>query len=263
MGIYGFCLVLKAFRNHGMMRSISNRMGPTQISISGFSVMSQQTLGSGSNAASAFDMHVLEIIGILRKCFSQKYEIKEILYDGLSNAIQHNHRLIPHVLQFLDWHFRSYFNELGEYLEIDFEKCVSESGEPKVVQLNDHIGKLLHFMAFCLVLLEIHGLDYDSADLKEFFERLLEKIDSVNMEQIGLVKSFYSSFLFHFWCGNIFSLDNLGIINLFYVLPTFFSDECTDANAMSYCKSVSELYRRFDVLYPENAGSQCKYGGSN
>lgn len=43
----------------------------------------------------------------------------------------------------------------------------------------------------------------------------------------------------------------------------FFSDGRTDASAMSHSKSVSELYRRFDVLYPENAGSQCKYSGNN
>lgn len=186
MGVYGFCLVLKVLRNQGMMRGIASRMGGTQISISGFSVMSQQALGSG-NTASPFDTQALEIIGILRKCFSQQYEIKEILYDGLSNAIQHNHRLIPHVLQFLDWHFRSYFNEVGEDLEINFDKSVCEcDNDMKTVQVNDHIGKLLHFMVSCMVLLECHGLDYDSVDLKEFFERLIEKIEFVSLEQIGM-----------------------------------------------------------------------------
>lgn len=186
MGVYGFCLVLKVLRNQGMMRGIASRMGPTQISISGFSVMSQQAHSSG-NTASPFDIQALEIIGILRKCFSQQYEIKEILYDGLSNAIQHNHRLIPHVLQFLDWHFRSYFNEHGDNLEINFEKSVCEcENDTRTVQVNDHIGKLLHFMAFCVVLLESHGLDYDLADLKEFLDRLVEKIDTVTLEQIGL-----------------------------------------------------------------------------
>lgn len=197
MGIYGFCLVLKVLRNQGMMRGKASRFGgATQVSISGFSVMSQQMMGSGSNAGSAFDMHVLEIIGILRKCFSQKYDIKEVLYDGLFNAIQHNSRLIPHVLQFLDWHFRSYFDEAGDGLEINFDKCVSEcGGDLKYAQVNDHIGKLLQFMAFTLVLLDAHGLEYDSEDLKEFFGRLVQKIDSITMEHIGLVRLNYT--LFH------------------------------------------------------------------
>lgn len=190
MGVYGFCLVLKSLRNNTSWRGTS-RLGATQFSISGFSVMSQQTIGSGNNSNTAFDMSVLEIIGILRKCFGQKYEIKEILYDGLFNSIQQNSKLIPHVLQFLDWHFRNYFNELGDFLEIDFEKCVSEvaTGELKSIQVNDHIGKLLYFITHCIILLDQHNLEFDATDLKEFFDKLIQKIHTISMEQIGLVSA--------------------------------------------------------------------------
>lgn len=190
MAVYGFCLILKQLRSNSAWRASSRVGGSTQLSISGFSVMSQQTFGSGKNPNMAFDMCVLEIIGILRKCFNQTYEIKEILYDGLSSAVQQNPKIITHVLQFLDWHFRSYFNEIADTITINFDKAIIEvnHGDITAVQINDHIGKLLHFIAQCIILLEHLELEFDINDLKEFFEQLLEKMDTITLDQLGLVR---------------------------------------------------------------------------
>lgn len=137
----------------------------------------------------AFDMCVLEIIGILRKCFNQTYEIKEILYDGLSNAIQQNPKLIPHVLQFLEWHFRSYFNEIGDTITINFDRAINEvnQGDTTTIQINDHIGQLLQFITQCFILIEHHGLGFETADLTEFFEKFIDHIDSIGLDDLGLV----------------------------------------------------------------------------
>lgn len=188
MAVYGFCLILKQLRNNSAWRA-SARVGSTQLSISGFSVMSQQTLSNGNNPNMAFDMCVLEIIGILRKCFNQTYEIKEILYDGLSNAIQQNPKLIPHVLQFLEWHFRSYFNEIGDTITINFDRAINEvdQGDTTTIQINDHIGQLLQFITQCFILIEHHGLGFETADLTEFFEKFIDHIDSIGLDDLGLV----------------------------------------------------------------------------
>lgn len=187
MAIHGFCLLLKQQRLNSSWRSSSNRMGPSQMSISGFSLMSQQTMGTNSNPNNMFDMFVLEIIGILRKCFNQPYEIKSVLYDGLISAIQQNTKLITHVLQFIDWHFRSYFFEVDEDISINFEKCITVNDDGQSVQVQDHIGRLIQFMSQCIVLLDHSGLDFDASDLKEFFENLLSKITTITLEQLGLV----------------------------------------------------------------------------
>lgn len=188
MAVYGFCLVLKQLRNNSVWRT-SNRTAGSQMSISGFSIMSQQTLGSSSNPNMAFDVCVLEIIGILRKCFNQNYEIKEVLYDGLSNAVQQNPKLIPHVLRFLEWHFRNYFTELANSISINFDKAIIEvnQGDTTAIQINDHIGKLMQFIIQCFILHEQHGLDFETKDLKEFFEKLIDEITSINLDEIGLV----------------------------------------------------------------------------
>lgn len=187
MAVYGFCLILKQLRNNSTWRA-SARAGSTQLSISGFSVMSQQML-SGSNPNAAFDVCVLEIIGILRKCFNQTNEIKEVLYDGLSNAVQQNPKLISHVLQFLDWHVRSYFNEVADTISINFDKAIVEinQGDTTTIQTNDHIGKLLQFNTQCFILLDQHQIEFEIQDLKDFFENLLEKIHTINLDEIGLV----------------------------------------------------------------------------
>lgn len=191
MAVHGFCLMLKQLRSNSVWRS-SARGGSTQLSISGFSVMSQQLHGSGTNPNNAFDMCVLEIIGILRKCFNQTYEIKEILYEGLSNAVQQNAKLIPHIFQFLEWHFRSYFSEIDDTVQINFDKAISEvnQGETTAVQVNDHVGELLQFLTQCFILLERHGLEFDVTELKELFDKLLEKIDTITLDDLGLVCSF-------------------------------------------------------------------------
>lgn len=191
MAIYGFCALLKQQRMNSSWRSSSGRLGPTQMSISGFSLMSQQTLGTTNNPNMMFDMFVLEIIGILRKCFNQPYEIKSILYDGLTSAIQQNYKLIQHVLQFIDWHFRSYFTESANEISINFDKCINETivDDVPTIYVQDHIGKLLHFISQCIILLDISGLEFDVTDLKEFFEELLIKIDSITMEKLGLVET--------------------------------------------------------------------------
>lgn len=190
MAVYGFCLILKQLRSNSAWRTSARAGGPSQFSISGFSVMSQQTLSNGKNSANmGFDMCVLEIIGILRKCFNQTYEIKEILYDGLSGSVQQNPKIIAHVLQFLDWHFRSYFNEIADTITINFDKAIFEhnTGDTTSIQINDHIGKLLQFITQCIILLEQYDMDYNIKDLKDFFEQLLEKMDTITLDQLGVV----------------------------------------------------------------------------
>lgn len=188
MAVHGFCLMLKQLRSNSVWRS-SARGGATQLSISGFSVMSQQLHGSGTSANNAFDMCVLEIVGILRKCFNQTYEIKEILYEGLSNAIQQNHKLIPHIMQFLEWHFRSYFNEVDDTVEINFDRAVVEikQGDTTNVQINDHVGELLQFLTECFILLDRHGVEFEVTELKALFDKLLQQIDTISLEDLGLV----------------------------------------------------------------------------
>lgn len=83
MAVYGFCMILKQLNNSNSLRSQMSASGMcTQNSISGFSLMSQTTLGNRNNPQRHFDMLTLEIIGVLRNCFHQQLDIKICLYES-------------------------------------------------------------------------------------------------------------------------------------------------------------------------------------
>ena len=83
MGVYGFCMLLKQLNNNNSQRtSISAGNMMTQNSISGFSMMSQATMGNRDNPQRHFDMLTLEIIGCLRRCFTCHLDVKETLYES-------------------------------------------------------------------------------------------------------------------------------------------------------------------------------------
>lgn len=187
LGVYGFCMILKQLRNSNSKRGTGAVHG-TQPSISGYSIFSQQMFNNSNNTQKQFDLLVLEIIGILRKCFNQTHEIKEILYEGLTRSMEFNPNLIPHILQFLDWHFRNYF-DTNAGLTIKFDKCVREQTVDGVadVIVYDHLGKLLQFICQCIVISDRNALEYDTTDLKELLDTILERIDVISVQQLGLV----------------------------------------------------------------------------
>lgn len=179
-GIFGFCLILKELRNNNSCRG-NLSLGGSQFVISGYSLMSQQVSGNENNPSKHFDMTVLEIIGILRKCFNQTYEIKEMLYDSLSNTIEQNIKLVPHILQFLECHFRNYFEMDEEQLQIKFDKCIIEKNNNGIVnvQVWDNIGKLLQLVAKCVLQCKKNDLDAETEDLVRFLSEIAARVKNV------------------------------------------------------------------------------------
>lgn len=187
--VHGFCVILKELRNNNSCRGGTGGFGGSQFSISGYSLMSQQLVGTADNPHRHFDMCVLEIVGILRKCFNQTYEIKKMLYDGLTNAVEFNPKLTPHILLFLESHFRDYICITDTQVRIKFEKCITEKcidGIP-TVQIWDHFGTLLQLIGRCIIKCDENSLDFETEDLKELFDSLIERIDTMTLEQLGLV----------------------------------------------------------------------------
>lgn len=186
--VHGFCVILKELRSNSTFRGTTGLNG-SQFNISGYSLMSQQHMSNTNNPYRHFDMCVLEIIGILRKCFNQTYEIKKMLYDGLTNAVELNSKLTPHILLFLESYFRDYICIMNNQVRIKFDKCIAEKcidGIP-TVQIWDHFGKLLQLIGRCIIKCDEHSLDFETDDLKELFEQLIERIDTITLEQLGLV----------------------------------------------------------------------------
>uniref|UniRef100_A0AAG5DEU5 Fanconi anemia group I protein n=1 Tax=Anopheles atroparvus TaxID=41427 RepID=A0AAG5DEU5_ANOAO len=198
MGVFGFCSLLKQLKNNNSRRSILGTGGGsyTQMTISGMSLLSQAAYGSANNPNVHFDMLTLEIMGILRKCFTQTVEVREMLYEALGRAVEFNTQLLPHVLQFIDWHFESFFGENPtEAFKVDFDKCVrykraleddDVTDELRPIVVYDHVGRLTAFMVHCVVLCDQHEVQHETSAVKSTLQLVVDQIDNLSLPDLGL-----------------------------------------------------------------------------
>ncbi|KAL5278237.1 FANCI family protein [Megaselia abdita] len=166
MGVYGFCKILKQLTNNNSQRGSNISGNMTQLSISGFSLISQATVGNKNNPQRHFDMLVLEVIGLLRNCFQQVFQIKKTLYENLMRAAELKTELIPHILQFIDFHFRSYFTVIPEedICEIHFENIKE-----------DNLGLLTNFVTNCVFKADNLNLNYETSSIKNVLDEIVAK----------------------------------------------------------------------------------------
>lgn len=186
LSVFGFCNVLKQLRQNNARRG-SSALNGSQLTISGYSLLSQSMNDPSRNSHHHFDIMVLEIMGILRKCLNQTHEIKEILYDSLAKAADANLKLTPHIIQFLELHFRSYFRIADSQITINFEKCVNETDEGFGVKINDQLGKLTKCLGHCVLVCEQGSLEYDASTLLSFFNDLINHVYLIDSDALGIV----------------------------------------------------------------------------
>lgn len=219
MGIYGFCLVLKHLRENqaqvttqprrngrGILSAIGGSAATqrsahhlvfSQPSISGYSLMSQSLLmveNEGGNPQQRhFNMLALEIIGALRRCFNQTYEVKAVMYTGLQRAIDFNAKLAPHVVEFLEWHFHKFFED-DEQSEEDGDGGAFVFRLEEVLRdldgtitVWDHLGHLMQLMGHCVYVCRRKGNERDVRAVAARLERLLRRMGELNADQaVGL-----------------------------------------------------------------------------
>ncbi|XP_067627011.1 Fanconi anemia group I protein homolog isoform X2 [Eurosta solidaginis] len=183
MAVYGFCMILKQLNNSNSQRSQLNSSSfCTQHSISGFSLMSQATLGNRQNPYRHFDMLTLEIIGLLRSCFNNNLTMKRVLYENLQRAVELNPKLVPHVLQFVDWHFRSFFQASTTIAEAEqfcvlFDKTVCSVTENAYeLQIQDNLGLLIQFVSHCLAIFQQFEGEYDVREMHRLLRLAINKV---------------------------------------------------------------------------------------
>lgn len=113
-------------------------------------------------------------------------ETKEILYEGLIRAIEFNHKLTPHLLIFIDWHFRSYFSLVGGELQVKFDRIVVESDGH--VDVWDDIGKLIIFVATCVMTCEQPQFSHDVRIVVDLLHTVREKVTGISIQSLNLQK---------------------------------------------------------------------------
>lgn len=186
MGVHGFCIVLKMIRDNNSRRGRTGNGMMSQPSLSGFSLASQLIPSNRMPKSRYFDMLALEILGTLKKCFNQTSRIKVTLYEGLAKAIEFNPKLIPHLLPFFTHHFVQYFEISDLGFVIKFDKIVRERVE-NVFDIWDNLGQLVYLMSKIVVLARLNDLQCEIDSTVKTLDSIMNKIDVLTVEQLGLV----------------------------------------------------------------------------
>ncbi|CAG8554981.1 4990_t:CDS:10 [Paraglomus occultum] len=127
-------------------RDVSGR----QIAVTGLLSLLRMTVvtsanGQSSESAATFSMsnpdhHIqalaLEILGMLRKCFSLQPQIRLALYEGLMNLMDVRHDLNRTIFETIYPHFMKYFEmETSVHATIKLETCIDASNEePTIIE---------------------------------------------------------------------------------------------------------------------------------
>ncbi|XP_068220646.1 Fanconi anemia group I protein [Palaemon carinicauda] len=191
--VKGFMQFLRYFRVMGILPS-------SQASMSFSS--SLNTISVNADVHSVFNNSTnealcLEILGVLRRCFSQQHEVKSVLYSGMNDVCRSNPKLILSILELLHRHCKQYLDTRQVVFNpIDLRKIVVVQGDS--VQLVEPMGDLLSSIGTCKLCLEKKraGGDYDDDDEDEesvsvlndicsMFDQVIEKLAGCGLDDIG------------------------------------------------------------------------------
>ncbi|XP_004534830.1 Fanconi anemia group I protein isoform X2 [Ceratitis capitata] len=182
MAIYGFCMILKQLNSSNSVRTqLSASSFCTQHSISTFSLMSQAMVNR-PNCSRNFDMLTLEIVGQLRNCLSSNITMKRVLYENLQRGVELNPKLVPHVLQFIDCHFRSFFRVSHDKKDIEdycilFERSVrSTTAKADELEVQDNIGLLIQLVSHCLANFQQFESEYNVSEIVRLLRLAVTKV---------------------------------------------------------------------------------------
>lgn len=107
LAVFSFCIMLRKVSKQKQSSTSHEYLAGPSLNISMMSLMSQSQLPSIDNVCMRrCSVMVLEILGILRKCFSHNAEIRVTLYESLLGAVIVNPFIIPNVLELVETQFR-------------------------------------------------------------------------------------------------------------------------------------------------------------
>ncbi|CAL1526134.1 unnamed protein product, partial [Lymnaea stagnalis] len=248
IGVLGFLLILKHFRVLGGLPS-SQVSQPISLS--------QANVHSRYNAASN-EALCLEIVGNLRRCFTQQADIRLSIYQGLYDVLHKNSQLVNPVLDMLLSQLKKYYEPNEGLPPLRLEPCIITQGEQ--VYLAEPLSHLVGCAQQCLresikILSNTSPTDDDDEpessrephgveELQNILETMTKRIIKADMEDFELDKS--ADFSLATGVGvrnNIFAILLLGL----YEVLMEFSFE-TGKFSPESCKQVLELFSKHNQL---------------
>lgn len=128
----------------------------------------------------------------------QVHLIHHLSFSDLQRAVELNAKLAPHVLQFVDFHFRNFFDtpsveqagdDLDTHFRINYEQLTSAKDDQ--LDLKDNLGNLVQFVSHCLTIFDRVSSGCDVHEMQRLLTMCTQRIvaNRLSLEDaVGAVK---------------------------------------------------------------------------
>ncbi|XP_070540770.1 Fanconi anemia group I protein-like [Ptychodera flava] len=247
IAVTGFLKILKHFKILGGLPSSQSSQAYSSSSQVQVDVHTQHN--PSSNEALC-----LEILGNLRRCFSQQADVRLLLYEGLYKVLKKNSQLKNTILEMVCSHFKKYYESTTDVNPpILLEPCITAQGEQ--VFLAEPLAHLICCITQSLLWLDNTSNQGDEGDdedegsgakeeLEEMMESLMRRMIKSEMEDFELDKS--ADFSLSSSVGiknNIFAIVVMGVYEALIEYQFTGSDF-----SPSSCEDVLNLFHNYHKL---------------
>ncbi|XP_033632896.1 Fanconi anemia group I protein-like [Asterias rubens] len=180
IAVSGYLQMLRQFQVYGSLPA--SQMSQSYMSASSQTMVDIHTGGSQQSNYEA--IVCLEILGSLRRCFTQQADVRLILYEGLYEVLQRNSKLKDTIIDMLSKQWMGYYEPDDDVNPpIKLQRCIMAQGDQ--VYIAEPLSHLLQCICHCVVrckkLME-QSNDEDEEDEEEaemHMKELLDHLESV------------------------------------------------------------------------------------
>ncbi|KAL7632690.1 UNVERIFIED_CONTAM: hypothetical protein RMT77_016961 [Armadillidium vulgare] len=191
VAVQGFINILAHFRVMGALPS-------SQASFSFSSTLSQISVDVHSSVDSNTNEALcLELLGVLRRCFTQQFQVRRTMYEGLSDVAKSNVKLVHNIMELLYQHLSTFIDIKEEILNpVKLHKTVTSQGESIIIL--EPLGELLLCLSKCKSFHDnrktSRGMDDDEDDdfvatlngICSMFDSLVEKLAYCDLDDLNI-----------------------------------------------------------------------------
>ncbi|XP_045122820.1 Fanconi anemia group I protein-like isoform X2 [Portunus trituberculatus] len=193
IAVRGFLQFLKFSRVMGTLPSSQASMSfSCSLSSTSVNVNVHSVLDSSTNESLC-----LELLGVLKRCFSQQQEVKCIFYKGLYEVCATNPHLVVSIMELLLQHSQTFMDlRLDALNPVQLRKVVQVQGESVI--LVEPLGDLLSALAGCQAYYHKHRDVVAAGDgendnvvsvlneICSIFDKLIEKLSGCDLGDMGI-----------------------------------------------------------------------------
>ncbi|KXJ09897.1 Fanconi anemia group I protein-like [Exaiptasia diaphana] len=260
IAVTGFLQLLKHFKVLG--GSVLGSSQPSSQASVSFSQCSQVQVDVHMRGGAGNEALCLEILGNLRRCFTQQSEVRELLYEGLYEVMCRNPQLRQSILDTLYMQFQKYYEpEEDVNPPIKLDPCLSVSGDQ--VFLAEPLAHLLCALQHCAIWCGEHASEEDEEDnvehlfneVEDMLESLSRRMIKSEMEDFELDKSAdFSSDTSVGNKNNILAHLVLGVCELLLEF-TFLEGEFSTQSLESVTQLFAMYHQLEDILKEKSAAA--------